>query len=170
MTLSEFCSATPIPKHHRTSARRHRRKSRWSACSCNPLFFAICPTNDRHDLAVPRNDLRIVVPVMREYTFLANLIALFIVSAISAALSAQRIQRAVAEQAVELFCVNPLVAGEILAFSVLEKLMMQIFLRHSLSHLPQGTSSPRTILYTDSMSIFWRTMLASRSNSRSRNC
>jgi hypothetical protein len=65
---------------------------------------------------------------MRKGTIFADLIALFVVPAVPAALSAQCIQRAIAEQAVEFFFIDPLVAGEILAFPVLEKLMMEVLI------------------------------------------
>jgi hypothetical protein len=65
---------------------------------------------------------------MRKGTFFADLIALFIVSAISAALSAQHIQRAIAEQTVELRFIDPFVTGEISAFPILEKLMMHVLI------------------------------------------
>ena len=69
--------------------------------------------------------------MMRKGAFFANLVALFVVPAIPAALSAQRIQRAIAEQAVEFFFIDPLVAGELLAFPVLEELMVQVFVHYA---------------------------------------
>ena len=112
----------------------------------NPLFVSVCPASDLHNLAVPGNNPTIIVPVMRKSAVRTVFIALFIIPVVPAAFLSQRVQRAIAEQAVELRLVNTLVAGKVFAFFVLEKLMMKFLLCHSLSHLPQGTSSPRTIL------------------------
>ena len=69
--------------------------------------------------------------MMRKGAFFANLVAFFVVPAVSAALFSQRIQRAIAEQAVEFFFIDSLVAGEILAFPVLEELMVQVFVHYA---------------------------------------
>ena len=64
--------------------------------------------------------------MMRESAVRAHLVSLLIVPTVASALPAQCIERAVTEQTVKLRFINPFVAGEILAFPVLKKLMVKI--------------------------------------------
>ena len=66
----------------------------------------------------------IIFPPVREHTARAVLHALFRVAAVAAAVSAQRVERTVAEQAVEVVWVARLVAGEELTLPVLKKRVM----------------------------------------------
>ena len=88
----------------------------------------------------------IVFPLMRKDASGTVLDSAFRITKPAATTLPQRIQRAIAKQTIEFFGIYTLMTGKILTFPVLKKLMMQIFFLHSLSHLPQGTSSPRTIL------------------------
>lgn len=65
---------------------------------------------------------------MRKGTICADLVAIFVIPAVSAALLAQRVQGAIAEQAVELRLINAPVTGKIPAFPVLEELMVEILI------------------------------------------
>ena len=84
------------------------------------LFFLIAPARDGHDLLIA-GDHRIEIPgPVRKGAVGADLIALFVIPAVSAAFFPERIKRAIAEQAVELRLVYPLMARKILAFAVLK--------------------------------------------------
>jgi hypothetical protein len=74
-----------------------------------------------NDLSIPSDHLFIIVLPVRKTAVRAILEALFIVTEIAAAFSAQCVKRAVTEKTVEGFRIRSLMAGEVFTFSVLEK-------------------------------------------------
>ncbi len=77
-----------------------------------------------HDLIVFACDVPKIVPLVGKAAFAAVFYALFCIAEISAALVAQGIQRTVAEQAVEIFRVICLMAGEVFAVLMAEKCVL----------------------------------------------
>ena len=86
---------------------------------------------------------------MRKRTFAAVFVSVLCVGISASAILTQRIQRTITEQAIEFVIVLYLVAGKILAFPVLKKLMVQVFFHHASSHLPKGAFPPLMILWAD---------------------
>ena len=78
--------------------------------------------HDGKYLFVPGDNSSVILPMMGERAAGAYLSAIGMIDKIPAAPIAQNIERAVAEQAVKVLRVCPLVAGEILARPVGEKL------------------------------------------------
>jgi len=96
------------------------------------LFFGIVFLHQFHDVVIAGNDPEIILPAMRHKTIGAILIPVFGIAEIAAALLAQRKQRAIAEQAVEILGMVRLVAGKVFALGVLEKGIMLFF--HGKTH------------------------------------
>ena len=84
------------------------------------------------DLTVACDERIVVLSVMRIGAVHAAFQSAFGAGEIAAALLAQHVQRAVAEQAVKVFFGNALMAGEVFALAVLEK---RVVARGDLAHV-----------------------------------
>ena len=95
------------------------------------LFLAVHLADNFHNFFISGDDGSIILLFMRKSAIGTIFIAIFGISAVAAAFFAQRIQRTIAKQAAEAFCIAALMAGEIFTCAVLK----EIVVCHSLTPL-----------------------------------
>jgi len=106
------------------------------------ILLCIAALNDLVDVGVSLKQEGVIASPVRESASLAVLDPVFVVGAIAAAFAAQRIERAIAEQAVELLLRHIRVAGKVFALYVPEKTEM-LFLFHGHASLRRMRLSRR---------------------------